>query len=287
MSKESEKRKERKEKERAFLENGSMLLEKLIATCNGRCIPIRNFSIEELMRANNNYDNCQSLGWYKGSLEWRIIFIRHIGCRLDTRPPTLVYEFVANGTLADRIHGTGDLQGQQPLTWVSRLKREIAHVTSYIHTAFSRHIFDMGINIQNIFLDEQGVPKLSTFGLSLTIPEGETHVETDAVVAYPGYAPPDFSMLLLELLTGEHSYDKIRLRNDRYVCLVVYMHNHAQGHCINEIVDLAMLVGEEGTSLEWQLQGVLDLALRCTDEDPERRPTMVDVTKELRRIERI
>ncbi|KAF3955206.1 hypothetical protein CMV_019545 [Castanea mollissima] len=81
MSKESEKRKERKEKERAFLENGSMLLEKLIATCNGRCIPIRNFSIEELMRANNNYDNCQSLGWYKGSLEWRIIFIRFFSGR--------------------------------------------------------------------------------------------------------------------------------------------------------------------------------------------------------------
>lgn len=95
-----------------------------------------------------------------------------------------------------------------------------------------------------------------------------------------------FGMLLLKLLTGQHSYDKIRLRNDKYICLVAYMHNHAQGHCINEIVDLAMLVGEEGTSLEWQLQGVLDLALRCTDEDPKRRPTMVDVTKELRRIER-
>ena len=325
--------KERKEKERAFLENGSMLLEKLIATCNGRCTPIRNFSTEELMRANNNFDNCQSLGWYKGSHEGRNVFIRvfpgrevwtgfvihdlvisarmsahnnvlkPIGCCLDTRPPTLVYEFAANGTLDDRIHGTGDLQGQQPLTWVSRLKiaREIAHVTSYLHTAFSRPIIHMGINIQNIFLDEQDVPKLSTFGFSLTIPEGETHVETDAVAAYPGYAPPEykatckltekadvysFGILLLELLTGQHSYDKIRLSNNRYICLVAYMHNHAQGHCINEIVDLAMLVGEEGTSLEWQLQGVLDLALRCTDEDPERRPTMVDVTKELRQIER-
>ncbi|KAL0000569.1 hypothetical protein SO802_014350 [Lithocarpus litseifolius] len=92
-------------------------------------------------------------------------------------------------------------------------------------------------------------------------------------------------MLLLELLTGQHSYDKIRLRNDKYVYLVAYMHIHAQGHCINEIVDLAMLVGEEGTSLERQLQGVQDLALRCTDEDPERRPTMVDAPKELKRIE--
>ena len=38
--------------------------------------------------------------------------------------------------------------------------------------------------------------------------------------------------------------------------------------------------------LEQQLQAVLDLALTCTEEDPYRRPTMVDVTKELKLIER-
>ena len=38
--------------------------------------------------------------------------------------------------------------------------------------------------------------------------------------------------------------------------------------------------------LEHQLQAVVDLALTCTEEDPQTRPTMVDVTKQLRRIER-
>ena len=44
--------------------------------------------------------------------------------------------------------------------------------------------------------------------------------------------------------------------------------------------------GEGGASLEHQLQVVVDLALTCTEEDPQIRPTMVDVTKQLRRIER-
>ena len=44
--------------------------------------------------------------------------------------------------------------------------------------------------------------------------------------------------------------------------------------------------GDGGASLQHQLQAVLDLALTCTEEDPQRRPTMVDVTKQLRRIER-
>jgi len=53
-------------------------------------------------------------------------------------------------------------------------------------------------------------------------------------------------------------------------------------------VDPAILAEdlEGGATLEHQLQAVLDLALTCTEEDPQRRPTMVDVTKQLRRIER-
>ena len=53
-------------------------------------------------------------------------------------------------------------------------------------------------------------------------------------------------------------------------------------------MDLAILAedGEGGASLEHQLQAVVDLGLACTEEDPQRRPTMVDVTKQHKRIER-
>lgn len=65
------------------------------------------------------------------------------------------------------------------------------------------------------------------------------------------------------------------------------MHNCAQDRCIHEIVDPAITVGEGEASVEQQLQAMLELALTCTMDDLEIRPTMVDVTKELRRIERI
>jgi hypothetical protein len=38
--------------------------------------------------------------------------------------------------------------------------------------------------------------------------------------------------------------------------------------------------------VEQQLQVVWQLVLTCIDEDPEIRPAMIDVTKELMRIER-
>lgn len=96
-----------------------------------------------------------------------------------------------------------------------------------------------------------------------------------------------FGNLLLELLTGEDSYDIARLTIDKKSSLIAYMHNCAEGYCINKIVDPTILVAEGGATLELQLQAVLQLALTCTEEDPLKRPTMVDVTKALRRIERL
>nr|XP_023924822.1 wall-associated receptor kinase-like 8 [Quercus suber] len=98
----------------------------------------------------------------------------------------------------------------------------------------------------------------------------------------------DFGRILLELLTGEDSLNITRFTIDKDSTLVAYIHNRAQGSCINEIVDPAILAedGDGGASLQHQLQAVVDLALTCTEEDPQTRPTMVDVIKQLRRIER-
>ena len=189
------------------------------------------------------------------------------------------------------------------MAWESRLKiaRQIAHAISYLQTAFSRPVIHMAIHMHSILLDEHDVPKLSNFFLSVTIPKDETDVEAYNGLWHPKFKGPEFEaigkvtekfdvyhfgVLLMELLTGEDSYNTIRLIINEDSSLVEYMHNCALGYSINEIVDPASLAGEGGTSLEQQLQAVLDLALTCTEEDPHRRPTMVDVTKELKLIER-
>jgi hypothetical protein len=188
--------KERKERERHFLENGSKLLEKLIVSCNGKSIPIRTFSAKELSLATNNYHNHPCRGWWKGYLDRRFVLIKQfpvteiladliindlvisakmsahsnvlkpVGCCLETPSPILVYEFPANGFLADRIYVSGDRQTQyQYMAWVSRLKiaRQIAQAISYLHTAFSRPVIHMFIDMKNILLDEHDAPKLSNF----------------------------------------------------------------------------------------------------------------------------
>ncbi|KAK4575753.1 hypothetical protein RGQ29_026631 [Quercus rubra] len=377
-----------KERQRAFYfyENGSLLLEKLIASCNAKPIPIRTFSTQQLFQATNNFSSeklvkgfsilykgslegrivlikrsfvcnakpipirtfspqqlrqatnnypAEHLGiyWYKGSLEGRIVLIKHldnlayiaindlvisaqlsghsnvlkpIGCCLHTPSPFLVFEFAANGFLSDRIYVSCVTELQhQPMVWERRLKiaRQIAHALSYLHTAFARPVIHMGIRMHSILLDENDVPKLSSFYFSVSIPEGEADVEGFDGIRQFGFCAPefkatgkvtekadvyDFGRILLELLTGEDSLNITRFTIDKDSTLVAYIHNRAQGSCINEIVDPAILAedGDGGASLQHQLQAVVDLALTCTEEDPQRRPTMVDVTKQLRRIER-
>jgi hypothetical protein len=64
------------------MKNGGLLLEELIAFCNGKSNPIRNFSAKELRKATNNYDPCQrflvagDFEFYKGSLEDRLISVK-------------------------------------------------------------------------------------------------------------------------------------------------------------------------------------------------------------------
>ncbi|XP_075667999.1 serine/threonine-protein kinase ZRK1-like [Castanea sativa] len=202
---------ERKERERAFYENGSLLLEKLIVCCNAKPIPIRTFSPQQLLLATNNFSS-GLLGyywgiWYKGSLEGRIVLIKHlygwadlaindlvisaqmsghsnvlkpIGCCLHTPFPISVFEYAANGFLADRIYVSRVTERQhQPMVWERRLKiaRQIAHALSYLHTAFPRPVLHMSIHMRSILLDERDVPKLSDFYFSVSIPEGEADVE--------------------------------------------------------------------------------------------------------------
>jgi serine/threonine protein kinase len=337
------KREEERERKRAFLENGGLVLEKLVASCNGRPIPIRTFSYQQLVLATNNFDHRFILfesydegfyRMYKGSFEGRILSIKMychpekalalmdigisakasahknilklVGCCLETPIPSSVFEYAQNGVLADQIY-VSQRQGT-PMLWQSRLKiaRQIAHAIAYLHTAFSRPIIHRDIRPQNILLDQHDVPKLSDFSLSISIPEGETHVVTNLLSGALGFICPSyftthmvtektdvysFGMVLFGLLTGRRPVDYAQEyedeslgeeSEDEYQPLKVYLSDHA----MNEIVDPAILAEEGGASLEQQLQAVWQLGLTCIEDDPEIRPTMVDVTKELRRIER-
>ncbi|KAI5314907.1 hypothetical protein L3X38_044083 [Prunus dulcis] len=131
----------------------------------------------------------------------------------------------------------------------------------YLHTAFPRPIVHRNLTPCCIFFDNDDfVPKLSNYLFSITIPPKQLHVE-DILIGTSGKfeditAAPKFHV----------SDGNIQLQT---------------------IVDPKILeeVGGNEQAVE-QLQDFLAPALSCVQTESEARPYMIDVAKELVRIEK-
>ncbi|KAJ4720755.1 putative Receptor protein kinase [Melia azedarach] len=326
------------ESEFMMMMNGKILLEKLIASNNGKRNPIRNFTAEELQAATNNYDptkvimKCLFYELYKGSLQDRPIsvmkfeekvldadqycfnciafasqmshknILKFIGCCLETQIPVLVFDSVAHATLDNQIHNPNQFHFE-PLLLKHRVNiaMEIANAVAYLHVGFSRPIVSRDIKPSTILVHENNVAKLFDFTLSLSIPEGETHVK-DKVIGTFGFIAPEymttgycneksdvysFGALLLELLTGKRISHSSCFENGEEYFLQELVEKYIEKNKFNEIVD-PVIVGEDGLwpEKEQQLLIYTELAFKCLSKSEEDRPTMVEVAKQIRQIYR-
>ena len=90
-----------------------------------------------------------------------------------------------------------------------------------------------------------------------------------------------FGSLLLYLLTRKIYAD---IESNDY-----YTPSYIRNHTINKIVDPTILVEAKARGLHHhhnQFQAVLELILKCFSDNAEERPIMLDVAKQLKRIQR-
>ncbi|KAI5082092.1 hypothetical protein GOP47_0001835 [Adiantum capillus-veneris] len=220
-----------------------------------------------------------------------------LGYCIDQDEQILVYEYMPNGTLKDRLAATENEDGA--MDFASRLKVALgaARGIRYLHVEASPPIFHRDIKASNILLDGQDNPRVADFGLSKlapSLPEFEglsihAHVST-VVKGTPGYLDPEyflthkltdksdvysFGVVLLELITGMQP-----IANGKNIVREV-KHAYDAGELFN-IVDNRM-----GTYPKEALDPLAMLALRCCDDDPIARPSMNEVVGELERIKRM
>ncbi|OVA06938.1 Protein kinase domain [Macleaya cordata] len=202
----------------------------------------------------------------------------------------LIYEFMANGSLRDWLSA----KSKESLSFPMRLRIALGSAKGilYLHTEADPPIFHRDIKASNILLDSKLTAKVADFGLSRLAPveddEGTLpgHVST-VVKGTPGYLDPEYflthkltdksdvyslGVVFLELLTGMPpiSFGKNIVREVNLA--------HKSGN-IFSIVDSKM-----GSYPAECLAEFILLALRCCQDKPQARPSMLEIVRDLEKM---
>lgn len=335
----SRKKEKKKQKEINLQKNGSLFLEELIASSGGKYNPIRTFSSRQIIQATDNFNMSNAICvdrfvWYKGTIENRTVLIKKyneesimmiadniyrdiavssmmssqknvlklLGCCLEFPSPVLVCEYPENGALTDMHAG----EGIKPLAWNVRLKiaREIADAVTYLHTQFPRIIINRDLKLKNIFLDENWTAKLTSFSLSIPIPEGESCV-IDIICGTTPHVEPEYTAtgfvtenvdvyslgsMMLSLLTGKSWFIYYPYEDYSYKRLPDYVEECLGQGMFTKLIDPSMLNSVDDNVPDHsrvQMEAFVEPALRCIGLKPgEDKPRMIDVAKELKHIEK-
>ncbi|RID57958.1 hypothetical protein BRARA_F01293 [Brassica rapa] len=294
-------------------------------------VGVRLFSYEELEEATSNFDPSKELGdggfgtVYYGKLkDGRSVAVKRLydnnikraeqfrneveiltglrhpnlvslfGCSSkQSRELLLVYEYVANGTLADHLHGPQ--ANPSLLPWSTRLKIavETASALKYLHAS---KIIHRDVKSNNILLDQNFNVKVADFGLSRLFPMDKTHVST-APQGTPGYVDPDyhlcyqlskksdvysFAVVLMELISSLPAVDITRTRQEINLSNMAVV--KIQSHKLHEMVDPS-LGFDTDTRVRETVIAVAELAFQCLQSDKDLRPCMSHVMDTLTKIE--
>ncbi|XP_020098894.1 receptor-like protein kinase At3g21340 [Ananas comosus] len=215
-----------------------------------------------------------------------------VGYCMDRDCLALVYEYMAQGSLQDRLRGERGIVNV--LTWRVRLQiaLEVAKGLEYLHAGCKLPIVHRGVTSSNILLDENLEAKLSDFGLAREFAaSSEMQSSVTGVAGTIGYLDPEymftgvfsdksdvysFGVVLLEIITSQRPYTPGEdAPGGHIVRLVSEMLARGGFH---DVVD-ARLQGNYNIE---SVSKVIDLAMRCTEEASSRRPTMEQVVAQLK-----
>lgn len=202
----------------------------------------------------------------------------------------LVYPFMSNGSLQDRLYG--DAAKRKTLDWPTRLSIALgaARGLTYLHSFAGRCVIHRDVKSSNILLDHSMCAKVADFGFSKYAPqEGDSGASLE-VRGTAGYLDPEYystqhlssksdvfsyGVVLLEIISGREPLNIHRPRNEW--SLVEWAKLYIRDSKIDEIVDPSIKGGYHAEAM-WR---VVEVATACIEPYSAYRPSMADIVREL------
>lgn len=205
----------------------------------------------------------------------------------------ILYTYMPNGSLYDVLH---EKKPPPSLEWNVRYKIAvgIAHGLAYLHYDCDPPIVHRDIKPNNILLDSDMEPHIADFGIAKLLDQSSTSIPSLSVLGTIGYIAPEnayttastrecdvysYGVVLLELITRKKVADHSFMEGTDLVGWVRSVWTETGE--INQIVDSSLVDEFLDTNIMENVTKVLMVALRCTEQDPHKRSTMTDVTKQL------
>ncbi|KAJ0937761.1 putative protein kinase RLK-Pelle-CR4L family [Helianthus annuus] len=203
----------------------------------------------------------------------------------------LVYEFMANGSLHQHLHGQPNSLKSQ-LDWVKRVTIAVqaARGIEYLHGYACPPVIHRDIKSSNILIDEEHNARVADFGLSLLGPANSSSPLAELPAGTLGYLDPEyyrlhylttksdvysFGVLLLEILSGRKAID-MQFEEGNIVEWAVPLIKSGEIHTILDPVLPAPSDMEA-------LKKIANVACKCVRMRGKERPSMDKVTTALER----
>ncbi|XP_074564666.1 nodulation receptor kinase-like [Curcuma longa] len=202
----------------------------------------------------------------------------------------LVYPFMSNGSLQDRLYG--EAAKRKTLDWPTRLSIVLGAAKGllYLHTFSERFIIHRDVKSSNILLDHSMCGKLTDLGFSKYAPqEGDSGASLE-VRGTAGYLDPEyystqvlsaksdvfsFGVVLLEIVTGREPLNIRRPRSEW--SLAEWARPYIKEARIEEIVD-PNIKGQYHSEAMWR---IVEIASCSIEPIGSFRPNMIDIIREL------
>ncbi|KAF3447582.1 hypothetical protein FNV43_RR12769 [Rhamnella rubrinervis] len=201
-----------------------------------------------------------------------------IGCCAEGDERLLVAEYMHNDTLSKHLFHWE----KQPLPWEMRLRIAYYIVQALDHCNIENRKIYHDLNAYRVLFDEDGDPRLSSFGLMKNSRDGKSYSTNLA------YTPPEFlrtgrvipesviysyGTVLLDLLSGKHippshALDLIRGKN-----LLLLMDSSLEGQYANE--DATELVELASKCLQFEARDRPDIKFLLSAVEPLQKQTEV------------
>ncbi|KAI3689113.1 hypothetical protein L2E82_47062 [Cichorium intybus] len=219
--------------------------------------------------------------------------IRHVNvvklyCSITSEESSLlVYEYLPNGSLWDRLHTSKKLG----LDWETRYGIAVgaAKGLEYLHHGCERPVIHRDVKSSNILLDEYFKPRIADFGLAKIVQTDSTDGSTHVIAGTHGYIAPEygytykvneksdvysFGVVLMELVTGKKPMEAEFGENKDIVFWVCSKLKNKE--TVLSLVDSSIPEVYKEDTIK-----VLKIAIMCTSRLPALRPTMRTVVKML------